>query len=139
MRMATEWSECRVDLEPAGREIVWDLEQRLELVDRLLRLTHEEVDAHELVPDVRPVRRLFGERRERYGALALAHRLGFAAQVGQRQPVERVELGVLGRPPELLFKGESGRVGVDPRCCRAAATALPTGEAGTARSLRSTL
>ena len=33
--------EGGVDLEPAGREIIRDLEQRLELIERFLRLAHE--------------------------------------------------------------------------------------------------
>lgn len=41
--------EVGVDLEPAWRQVVWDLEQRLEKVERLLRLAGGDVDPDELV------------------------------------------------------------------------------------------
>ena len=47
--------EVRIHPEPAGREIVGHLEQRLQPVERLLRLPDQDVDADELVLQVGPM------------------------------------------------------------------------------------
>src|SRR5215207_2234594 len=46
-------SEVGVDLEPPGRQVVRHFEQRLELVERLVRLAYQKVDAGKLVLNVR--------------------------------------------------------------------------------------
>src|SRR5262245_66554918 len=70
-RVALEWREGGINPEPAGREVVGHLEQRFELVERLLgrevvghleqrfelverllELAHEQIDAHQLLPSV---------------------------------------------------------------------------------------
>ena len=53
-RVAPERGEVRVDLEPAGRQVIGNLEQGLQLVERLLGLADEDVDAPEIVLEVRP-------------------------------------------------------------------------------------
>jgi hypothetical protein len=53
-RVIAQRVEVGVDLEPAGREVVRDLQQWLELVERLLRLADKNVDPDELVLGVGP-------------------------------------------------------------------------------------
>ena len=47
--MLPQWDEGRIDPEPPGREIVRDLQQRLQLVERLVGLADQDVDPGELV------------------------------------------------------------------------------------------
>ena len=57
-RIPLERREHRIDPEPPRRQIVRHLEQRLEPVERLLRLIQEDVHPHELVLEIRrPCRR----------------------------------------------------------------------------------
>jgi hypothetical protein len=46
-----------IDPKPPRREIAGDLEQRLELIERLLGLAHQDIDPPQLVLDVGPVDR----------------------------------------------------------------------------------
>ena len=99
--------------EPAGRDVVRDLQQRLELVDRLLRLADEHVDPRELVLHVGAVPGILRDWSERDAALDLPDRLLFPAEVRQREAESGVELSILGRSAKLLLEGFPGllRVG----------------------------
>src|SRR3982075_2701827 len=55
-RVALERREVRIDAQPGGGEIVRRLEQRLELVHRLVRITGDVVHADALMVDVRAPR-----------------------------------------------------------------------------------
>ena len=91
-------SNVGIDPEPAGREVVRHLEQRLELVERLLRLAR---------PGCRCGRAGAGCRARCRRPCAIGSsatprspsrdRLGLAAQVGEREPAEDVALGVVRR------------------------------------------
>src|SRR5207249_2805009 len=56
--------EVGIDLEPAGREVVADLEQWIEMVQRLLRLANEDVDPGKLVLQVGPVEGALRDRHQ---------------------------------------------------------------------------
>src|SRR5438876_7862518 len=63
--VALERGEAGVDPKPARREQVGDPEQRLQLVEGLLRLTYQEVDAHQLVLIVGAVVGILADRHQR--------------------------------------------------------------------------
>src|SRR6185503_8482992 len=108
-RVAPQRREVGVDLEPAGREIARDLEQRLEVVERLLGLAHHEVDAGELVLDVRSDVGVAADRKERHGVLTFLDRGRFAPQVGIEKTEERVELRIVrGGLQFFLIRREAG-------------------------------
>ena len=66
------------------------------MVEGLLRLADENVDAHELVLEVGAKVRIPGRGQERDGALPLADRFVLLPEIRQREPVEGMELGVSG-------------------------------------------
>src|SRR6185437_3337311 len=78
--------EHRIDLEPGGREIVRDLEQRLQLVERLFVLARQKVDPDELMLQVGSGIAVLRGRDQLHRAPAFPDRIGLAAQVGQRAP-----------------------------------------------------
>src|SRR5262249_61203701 len=84
-RVVAERVEGRVDLQPAGREVVRDLQQRLELVERLLRLAGENVDSRELVLHVWTLDSILRHRLERGASQTLPDRFVPAAQIRERQ------------------------------------------------------
>src|SRR5262245_23182681 len=97
--VAAEGVEAGVDAQPAGREVVRDLQQRLQEVERLLAVPHQDVDPHDLVLDVRVLGRLPLDPPERRTPLCLADRLVLAAQMGERQPQEVAGRRVPGSYP----------------------------------------
>ena len=103
-RVAPEWSEGGIDFEPAGREVIRHPEQRLELVERLLRLSDQQVDAHEVVLEVGPYEGVPADGHDRDRALPFLDRLRLPAQVGQGHTQVGMALGVLGCRAELLLK-----------------------------------
>jgi hypothetical protein len=60
-RVPFEWGEVGVDPKPAGREVVCDFEQRLQLIQRLFRFAREQVDAAQHVLLVVARGRLLGD------------------------------------------------------------------------------
>src|SRR4029450_6130769 len=66
-RVALERREVGIDPKPPGREKVRDLEQRLELVERLPRLAGDDVDPRELVLHVGTPQSVAGHRVEAHG------------------------------------------------------------------------
>src|SRR4051794_8732524 len=70
-RILPQRIEGWVDPEPAGREVVGDLEQRLQPVHRLVRLTDEDVDPHQLELVIWAAYRIFAERIEGDSAFSL--------------------------------------------------------------------
>src|SRR5262249_15575592 len=75
--------EVGVDLQPAGRKVVRDLQQRLELVESLLRLASENVDPDELVLIVGTEVGILRDRRQSDASQALPDRLLLPIQVGE--------------------------------------------------------
>jgi hypothetical protein len=63
--VATQRSEVGVDAEPPRREIVGNLQQRLQLVQRLLGLAHHQVDPGELMLAIRPIQGVLLDRIQR--------------------------------------------------------------------------
>ena len=61
-----------------------------------------------------PLEGVLGDRTELHAAAALADRVVLAPEVGQRDAQQRVELGIVGRGPELVLELRPGRVGVGP-------------------------
>src|SRR5262249_14175591 len=104
-RVAAQGIEVRIDLQPAGREVVRNSQQRLESVEGLLRLADENVDPHELVPQV-------GNRDEGDAALTLPDRLLFPTEVRQREAEKNVALCIVGRCAKLLLVGLPGLLGI---------------------------
>src|SRR5882762_12015967 len=84
-RIAPQRIEGGIDLQPPAREIVRHLEQRLEAIERLLRLVREDIDPHELVLKVRTEVRIARDRPQRDRALTFPFRLDVAAKIGERQ------------------------------------------------------
>ena len=113
--MLPERIECRVDPEPAGRKVVGDLEQRLELFDGALQLTDKQIDAYELVLNIGAHNTAATEGNELRSMLALANRFRLFSQIGQREPEQGVQLGILRRRQQLLLIGQPGRIGICAR------------------------
>src|SRR6187551_2281235 len=61
-RIRAQRIEVRVDPEPGRRDEVGHLHDRLELIERLLRLPRQYVDPRQLVLEVRTVRRVLRDR-----------------------------------------------------------------------------
>src|SRR5206468_6634343 len=80
--------ERRVDLEPPGTQVVWDPEQRLELVQRLLLLPDHDVDPSELELIVGPAIRVLRERGLSESPLSLPHRFVLLPLIGKRDAQE---------------------------------------------------
>src|SRR5713101_2944958 len=79
-RVALERREVGIDAEQAGRQVVRQLEQRLQLIERLLRLAHEEIDPDELMLHVRAGERILADGQELDAALPLSDRVRLSAQ-----------------------------------------------------------
>ena len=92
--ISSERLEVRVNPEPAGGEIVGYPEQRLQLIERVLRLADQKVDPDELMLEVGPEIRILGDGEQRYGALPFSDGLVPAAEVGQAETVQLVPLRV---------------------------------------------
>src|SRR6185503_9473658 len=96
LRFAPKRGECGIDSEPARREVIWDFQQGLELLQGLLRLTHQNVDADELMLNVGPEVGVFGHRQELHAASTLAHRVRLTAEISEGGTEEDVSLTILG-------------------------------------------
>src|SRR5690242_10346097 len=88
--VALERGEVRIDAKQAGRQVVRQFEQRLELVERFLRLPHEQVDPHQLMLHVRAGEGILADGQELGAALPLADRVCLAAQYCQSESEQRV-------------------------------------------------
>ncbi len=66
--------------------------------------------------------------RESDGALALLDRIRLSARVGQRHPVERIRLGVVGRVMKLSLTRDAGGVAVGLRARRVPSKRIRAGE-----------
>ncbi len=100
-----------IDLEPAGREIERDLEQRLEQVQRLLLLAQEHVRPHRLQLDVRTSVGVLRDRRQRH-ARARASRSPRSSGRGARASTPRMAwpcelLGARFRSSSKAMRAES--------------------------------
>src|SRR2546425_1876443 len=124
----TQRREVGIDLQPPRREIIGDLEQGLELVERLLRLVLDDVDPRELVLDVGAGGSVSGDRHDRDAALTLPDRLSLPAQVSKREAERGVKPLAAGRRAELLLVGEPRGVGVDPGAGWVASDGIRLGE-----------
>ena len=113
-RVLPQRIERRIDPEPAGREIVRHPEQRLELVERQVRLAGEQVDPRELQLIVGPEVGVAADRHQRHAALPLPNRVRLPPQIRQREPEQRMALPVVWRRPALRLEREPGGVGVRP-------------------------
>src|SRR6266404_2392461 len=80
-RELAQWIERGIDAEPAGRQIVGNPEQRLDLVEGFVWLTHQDVDPGELVLDVRGLESVLRDRAQLDAALALANGVLLPPQV----------------------------------------------------------
>ena len=70
------------NLEPARRQVVWNLEQGLQLIERQIGLADQEVDSRELVLTVKPT---YAVVTERNASLALPDSCCLETLVRQRQ------------------------------------------------------
>ena len=77
--------EGGVDLEPAGREVVRDLQEGLELVERLLRLADEDVDSLRVGLKVGPPTAFFATGMSATPRSSLPDRLFLSAEVRECQ------------------------------------------------------
>ena len=100
--------------------MIRNLEQRLELIERLLRLAHEQVDPDQLQLDVRAAEGVLRDRIQLHALEPLADGLVLPAEIGEHDTPERVELRVVRRRPQLLLEVDARRVGV-----RAGASLVP--------------
>ncbi len=91
-------------------------------------LTHERVDARQLVLVVRAGVRIPGDRQERHAPFAFPHRVLLAAQIGEREPEEDVQLVVVWCVEQLLLEGDTGRIGICLRARLIAAERVGLGE-----------
>src|SRR2546428_11921114 len=73
--VAAQRREVRIDPQPAGREVVGNLQQPFKLVQRLLRLSREYVDPRELMVEVGPKVGVLANRQQRHAVLGLAYRI----------------------------------------------------------------
>src|SRR5215831_16303009 len=79
--VAAQRIEVGIDPEPAGREVVRDLQKRLEPIERLLRFSGENVDPHELVLQVAADHGVLRYGHDGNAALALPDRFLLPAEV----------------------------------------------------------
>src|SRR6476660_1967562 len=75
--------ERRIDPEPARRQVIRNLEQWLELIERLLRLPHEQVDPDQLQLNVRAAEAVLRERIQLHTPEAVADGLVLPAEIGE--------------------------------------------------------
>ena len=92
-----------------------DPEQRLELVQRLLRLADQDVDPHELQLDVGAEVAIPADRHQLHAPPPFPHRVRLPPQIRQGQSEQHVALPVVGRGPTLLLEREPRRVGIERR------------------------
>src|SRR5262249_8351961 len=107
-RVPPQGGVIRVDPQEAGRDdVVRESQERLENIDRLLRLADEAVDPRQQLQHVRSVESLAGDRPEGAPALPFPNRLVSPAEVGERQAEVGAKRGVLRRSPDLLLESLS--------------------------------
>src|SRR2546427_3244575 len=124
----TQRREVWIDLQPLRREIIGDLEQGLELVERLLRLVRDDVNPRQLVLNVGAGGGVSRDRHARDAALTLPDCLSLPAQVGKREAERGVKSLTAGRRAQLLLEGEPRGVGVDPGAGWVASDGIRLGE-----------
>src|SRR4029077_1275091 len=83
--VALDRGELRVSAEKAGRQVVRQLEQRLEQIERLVQFAGEDVNPDELMLHVRAGERILTDGQELDTALPLPDRVRFAAQYRQSE------------------------------------------------------
>ena len=86
-RVAAEWDKRRIDPQQSRRQIGRNLEERLDMVERLLVLTGEQVDPGQAFLNARPPHRVLRHGSECRGLFAFRERLSFASQVGKGEGV----------------------------------------------------
>src|SRR5215208_2805197 len=102
--MAPHRIERRVEPEPPGREVERNSEQRLELVEGLVRFAGQEIDPDELELEIGAEEGVALDREQLDPPPALANRLRLPSQVGERHAQNHVALGVLGLGPALRLE-----------------------------------
>src|SRR5690242_1932105 len=110
-RAVAQRIESGIQSEPAGREIERHPEQRLELIERELRLADQDVGPGQLELDVSAVVSVAADRHQLDASLSFPQRLGLAAQVPQGDAEDGMALPVVRVRPDLLLERETRRVG----------------------------
>ena len=105
-RVAFERREVGIDPEPPAREVVRDLQQRLQQVQGLLEFAHEEINPHQLVLVVGAAVGVATDGQERESPLTLSDRLRLPAQLSQGQAVEHMLLRIVRRGPKIFLEAE---------------------------------
>jgi hypothetical protein len=95
-RMGSYRIERRVDPEPSRRQIERNVQQGLELVERLVGLAAHQVDPDQLELHVGTQEAVALHREQLDRPPAFAYRFLLLSEEGQRQPQQRVTLPVLG-------------------------------------------
>ena len=111
--MAPERREVGVDPKPPGREVVRHLEQRLQLVHRLVRLTRDGVDARELVHEIGTHVPVARHGHQRHRPISFPHGVCLPAQVGEHQAEEDASLRIVRGCLERFGVAGPPRIGVD--------------------------
>src|SRR5262249_16251446 len=111
-RVLAKRIEGGVDLEPTGRKEVRHLQQRLELVERLVGLAGKHVDPSELVLEVGPCVSILGHGEKLDAPQALPDGLILAAQIRERETEKDAPLCVVGSCTKLLLDGLARLLGV---------------------------
>src|SRR5256885_7359272 len=107
--VAAQRREVGIDPQPAGGEVVGNLQQPFKLVQRLLRLSREHVDPRELMVEVGPNVCVLANRQQRYAVLSLAYRIWPPSHKGQRETQGDVLPGIAWRREA---RGQIGRAHV---------------------------
>src|SRR4051794_18583617 len=107
--------EVGIDPEPPGREIVGNLEQRLQLLDGFVVFPGQGVDPCQQMLIVCAAVGILRDRLQGDAALTLLDGLRLVARERQHQPVERVRLRIVGRVSELRLIPDTPGVTIGPR------------------------
>ena len=78
-RVPAQRGEVRIDAQPGRRDEVLQSQDLVDVVDRLLLLAEDQVDARTLVKDVGPYERPRRHRAQIHSPIRLANRLGLAS------------------------------------------------------------
>src|SRR5262249_48363768 len=127
-RVVPQRIERRLDPEPPRREPIGNLEQRLEQIERALRLPCGDVDPDQLKLSVGPSERVPRAGIQLEPPKSLADSFGLTAEIGEYQTLERVKLGTIRRLAQALLEGGARRVGIGARAEAIAAECVHLGE-----------
>src|SRR5262249_53083908 len=121
--------EVGVDLQPARRQGVGNLQQRLALFQSLLGLAKENVDPHELVLNVRAGISVLRDRQYFDRGLTLSNRVLLSAEMREGKSEENVPLGIPRSRADLLLEGDTRLLGELPDVRRIAFEGIGLNEA----------